>query len=673
VSRRAAWLCGVLALATAGGARAEAFRTLIMVDASSSMRKTDPQKLRKVAAELYVDLARDGDRIAVWQFDSEAKEILGEFLQIRSPADRDRLKDAIRSISDDGDWTDFGAAFEAAAQAFAAAPADPGEKRFLVFLTDGRCEPAPDNPKYLKEGDKPDRSKRAKEAREQQCKQTVLSELLPRLEGVETVAVGLSRNAPREFLHELARRSRGRSSVTEKAADLPRLFAEIHAQNSGARVAAAESSAIRVDKLVASLDLVVVAPRGVELELLQPDGTRLSFDSPALYYVRAERYRFFHVPKPASGLWTVKPSKRLADSAISAIQNYDLRLRLDAPQQVAVGQPIEVRAFLAAGEGGGMPEESFLARHRFVVEAKGEGFERRVELAAGEGGARVGRIATQKPGSVVLRARVEPGPAGALTRVAAPVTVLAVPPLKLVAPGPLQVGEVKPGTSVQALLDLRPSEFLGDVELKLQAEGLPFEVEPRKLKLTLEQKRFDLEIEVPEDAAPGKTKGALMLVPLTAPYENREGGRIEVEATILPLTFWEKHGGKTTFGLAVLLIGFVVAGFKLPSRFPRKLRVFYVDKPNDDEGDYGLALRAKPGFYRPASLRIGGGGPIRRSAPLLCEIVARDGGVEMRPARGRSATAGEVIHTRPFTPVYGTKYELDEGLVIWIGKEDEDE
>ncbi|HCF59066.1 MAG TPA: hypothetical protein DFS52_13875, partial [Myxococcales bacterium] len=130
-----------------------------MVDASSSMRTTDPQKLRKVAAELYVDLARDGDRVAVWQFDSQAKEILGEFLEIRSPADRDRLKDAIRSISDDGDWTDFGAAFEAAAQAFAAAPADPGEKRFLVFLTDGRCEPAPDNPQYLKEGEKPDRSK----------------------------------------------------------------------------------------------------------------------------------------------------------------------------------------------------------------------------------------------------------------------------------------------------------------------------------------------------------------------------------------------------------------------------------------------------------------------------------------------------------------------------------
>ena len=170
MSRLAAWLCALLALGFAPGVRAEAFRTLVMVDASSSMRRTDPQKLRKVAAELYVDLAREGDFVSVWQFQGEARPISEGFVQIRSGDDRDRLKDAVRAIGDDGDWTDFGAAFEAAAKAFAEVPPSPGEKRFLVFLTDGRCEPAPENPLYLKEGAKPDRSKRARDEREERCK-----------------------------------------------------------------------------------------------------------------------------------------------------------------------------------------------------------------------------------------------------------------------------------------------------------------------------------------------------------------------------------------------------------------------------------------------------------------------------------------------------------------------
>jgi len=160
---RCSWLSTVAVLAVGVPAAAESFRTLIMVDASSSMRRTDPQKLRKVAAELYVDLAREGDLIAIWQFDRSAKDVSRGFQKITGPEVRHRLKDAVRSIGDEGDWTDFGAAFVAVAQAFGDEPA-PGEKRFLVFLTDGKCEPAPEEARYLKEGEKP--SKMASAERE---------------------------------------------------------------------------------------------------------------------------------------------------------------------------------------------------------------------------------------------------------------------------------------------------------------------------------------------------------------------------------------------------------------------------------------------------------------------------------------------------------------------------
>lgn len=666
-------LCCAAALAASGVARAEAFRTLIMIDASSSMRRTDPQKLRKVAAELYVDLARDGDFVAVSQFDAAAKDVSGGFLQITGPAVRDRLKDAVRSIGDDGQWTDFGAAFEAVRQAFSA-PSLGGEKRFLVFLTDGRCEPAPEEPRYLKDGEKPEKGRKASEERESRCKQFVLSQALPAIPGVEMEVVGLSKGAPREFLEEIGRRTGGRAVVTEKAEDLPHLFAKIHAFNSGSKVAAAsKDNEVAVDKLVASLDLVVVAPKDVELSIARPDGSPLAAEDRGLYVVRSERYRFWHVPKPAEGRWTVKCGRKLGAGAVAAIQNYDLTLKVQADESATVGHPLEVRVALAAGEGGGLPEASFLARHVFSAKARIDGAVQDLPLQDAGDGTRVGRLVPAKAGEIELTARVEPGPDGAITRVSPPVKIAVVPPLKLEVEAPFTLGALKPGQTIAKPLDLGKSEFLGEVKLEVQAVGMPLVARPKKVVLKVDERRFDFEFEVPSDQPPGPVSGVVVLTPQSKPYLGREGVRVQVAATIVPLTFWESHGGKVVSGALLLLLAFVFAGFKTPARFPKKIRVWYQDKPNGDEGDFGLWMRGKPGFYRPGTFRIGGGGPIRRASPLLCEIVATGDGIVVRPAKGRGVKGPDDTHTREFRPTYQAKYEPEEGLVFWIGKEDDEE
>ena len=669
--RLSPWLCCVLALALSGSARGEVFRTLIMVDASSSMRTTDPGKLRQVAAELYVDLAREGDLIAVSQFDRGVKDVSKGFQKIVGPQVRDRLKDAIRSTGDDGDWTDFGAAFSAAGEALAAQPLS-GEKRFLVLLTDGKCEPAPEEARYLKEGEKPEKSKKAGDEREARCKQFVLADALPKLAGVEVVVVGLSKSAPREFLEEVARRTGGRAIVTERAEDLPHLFAKIHAFNSGSRIAEASGSELVVDKLVASLDLVVVAPKDVELALTRPDGTALATDDKSVYYVRAERYRFYHVAKPAPGSWRIKPTRALPAGAIAAIQNYNLRLAIEVPEHAAVGEVITVKALLTAGEGGGMPEASFLARHKFVALAKLEGAVKEIELVEAPDGSRVGKYVADRQGTLEILARVEPGPEGALTRVAPAKSIQVIPPLKIAFAGPLKLGELKPGASLETKLDLTGSEFLGEVGLEVKTVGLPFAVRPKKLSLKVDEKRFDVKFEAAQDARPGAVSGFLVLIPFTKPYVDRDGAKVPVEATIVPLSFWEQHGGNVVIVALVLLLIVVVAGFKTPARFPPKLRVYYTDTPNQDAGDFGLWMRAKPGFYKAAAFRIGGGGPVRRTSPLLCAIVATKDGIRVCPANGRTLKAGNESFTAPYRPVQGTKYEADEGLVFWIGKEEEE-
>ncbi|MGC4117065.1 MAG: hypothetical protein QM765_21390 [Myxococcales bacterium] len=197
-------------------------------------------------------------------------------------------------------------------------------------------------------------------------------------------------------------------------------------------------------------------------------------------------------------------------------------------------------------------------------------------------------------------------------------------------------------------------------------------VKPHKLELRLDRKDFELTFEVPSDAKPGAVSGALAVTPKSKPYVGREGAKVPVQAVILELTFWEKHGSKVVASSLLFLLAFVIAGFKTPARFPKKLRVWYQDKPNGDDGDFGLWLRGKPGFYKPGLFRIGGGGPVRRTSPLYCEIVATKDGVVVRPAKGRTLKCDGEELSRQFRPEYMAKYEADEGLVFWIGKEEEE-
>jgi len=238
-------------------ARADgALRTVLVIDASSSMRATDPKELRKVAAELFVDLTREGDELAVTGFDGAVRDAMPGLVAVKSQADREALKRAVRAVGNDGGWTDFTAGFEGARRLLAARPKGPGDQDLVVFLTDGRCDPDPRGPL----GDKT-RTVGGKAKVEEVCQGLVLDELVPALGKARVYAVGLSRSAPKVFLAELGRRTGGIGVATDRADELPHLFADIYARLFGSRLVegdATETLSLTVDEGAASLDVVLV-------------------------------------------------------------------------------------------------------------------------------------------------------------------------------------------------------------------------------------------------------------------------------------------------------------------------------------------------------------------------------------------------------------------------------
>ncbi|AKT38099.1 vWA domain-containing protein [Chondromyces crocatus] len=704
-----AWICGLFAPASA---RAEApvellpaippgspaagegvVRSVIVVEASSSLRATDPKGQRKLAAELHVDLSRDGDEVAVVAFAGTAREVTSGFVTIRSPEDRATLKLAIRGIGTEGVWADFSAGLAAGRKLLEAAPGSPSDRELLLILGDESCDPDPRGPLGVA----------AQVARPHRmdafCHEKVLKEIVPALGGAPVFAFGLSRSAPRAFLEALGRASGGLGMVAAEADDLPRFIAGIHARLRGtALMKGAPGAAIEVHDGAGSLDVALVAPRGAGARLLDPAGVEVPThnEKPGeVLFVEGPAYRLFKVASPAVGAYRVAGG---AGGRFVAVEGSSLWLEfVDAPEVAEVGKEIEVRVRLASASGE-LPSLAFLDRHELHL--------RGAQAASGELGCS-GQLATVKPvllrrgadgiyrarqaprarGELCFQAELVPGPGGMLTRRSAPLVVRAVPRLKLVAAGMPAFAPVVQGQAVEAMLSLEGSEIAVPLEAQLSLEGGPgLSLSPASIALTAEGPRvFTLRVEADPAAEGGPRSVKLEVRPVKPKGHETRAILLEGEVTVVPLTFWERTHPWIAVGSGGLVLLLFGLGLFLPPRFGRRLVLRYEDRRAPEvprTGTCVLRKQARAGFYRGARLLLGAAGPVRTGAVVELRP-ASGGGVVARPLGGKvvreipaedAVALGEprevravVLKDGVFRCAPSARYEvIDTGLVFWI-------
>ena len=454
-------------------------------------------------------MARDGDRIAVTGFDAAARQSTGEFITIDGMASRRRLKEAIRAIGNDGEWTDFTAGLGEAHRLLAsagggsggAAPGPGAERgarqtRIVVFLTDGKCEPDPEGP-LVQNLAKGPRSRRRAQA-ELACQNHVLDEIAPALGefGARVHAIGLSRGAPTGFLEELGRRTDGRGSVTLDPRALPELFAEVYAGILGSRLTVGDAeTGVETFELLdgaETCDVVIVGAGEQSEALLDPDGVEMPLhnrDPERAYFVGTSEYRFFKIARPKAGRWSLRMSGQSEKSPprpragsqtrrYAILQHFDLDVEYVAPPTaVERGKAVTLRARLAS-PGGTTPPGDFLDRHimKAVVAPvapsviggvdnplrKLASLDRpgriTLEMRRQDDGTFVATYTPTELGAVDLGLRLEPRPDGILSRSSGILaTIDVVPPVHLTASA-ISFGQLKQDSTAQATLSLAGSE-----------------------------------------------------------------------------------------------------------------------------------------------------------------------------------------------------------------------
>lgn len=695
------WLAALVLVAAAAvalpapGAESARLRVVLVLDASGSMKKNDPDLLARLAAKLLVDLADARDRVTVVSFGSS-----GRALRSASGADRAALFGAIEQVGRDEECTDYASGLEAAAAELRGPPAA-GERRLVLFLTDGQLEPAGGDKKGCA------RFESAPETERRDAADRVFSaaQKLARARA-KVYAVGLGDKLAgarhsRELLEELSRRTGGRFVAARRAEQLPEFFAGIFAALVGAPVSKHQGPEVlrfRVPADAGQMHVVVPTDDPALRVELGHAGQSWPFGKPfdaqrgpelRVESGRVRRgYIVLWLREPAAGDYELRRTAGSAPLRAWVISDVGLSLRIESVGAVVPEtEPPLVRVALRSRGGKPVPlDAEFLRKVTFSVELAGQPATR---VSAG------GRDAIE------LRApKLAPRADPYLVRASAEHAegFLSVDPaehrFRVIHQVPLELDD---GFSISfdTMAEEGPIPLSAPAVVRVRSPAeLPTELEVR-LELPEGSMRQDLRFEPTSVRfGPGKPREVPLTVTFADPralrsvdrsYEGALGlglspdhaklvsGKqrwsIAVHGTVRSWTLgrWlSEYRWQLGIGTLLLLLAIWGVGRAVARDFPKKARIHYVEVGQSFESDSLIRRFARKGAYRSARLAY----PLGKRAKKLVSFVSTGAGFEVRPEKGVPVTlVGDPDTSERRTPFRGAweqRYRLGDRWDVWL-------
>lgn len=318
-------LCwGVLALAGVAQAAQEesaATDTRILIDISGSMKKNDPDNLRRPALRLLVGLLPAESRAGVWTF--------GQYVNMQIPlgkvdgAWRDRARKGASKIHSRGLFTNIEAVLERATADWEERPLK--YRRHLVLMTDGVVDVSKDP------------------AESAASRQRILQKLLPRLKQQEARVhtIALSERADHELMKTLSGETGGWYEQVDDAAQLQRVFLRIFEKVGRPDTVPLKDNRFQIDSSINEATLLVFRSEEAKAtRVLPPSGKPFGADAvpPNVSWHRDEGYDLLTISDPEAGEWLIQAA---TDPDNRVVVVTDLKMHgSELPSRVVAGEKI---------------------------------------------------------------------------------------------------------------------------------------------------------------------------------------------------------------------------------------------------------------------------------------------------------------------------------------------
>lgn len=308
---------------------------IFVLDASGSMKESDPQEIRTEAIKMFVDMCQlKGNRIG---FIAYSDNIVREHNLdlVNSDKDKENIKKMASNIPF-GQKTDTGLGLIEAVRLMENGH-EQSHKPVIVLLSDGKNDPQRSSNESL--GD-------LKKAID-----------LAKTNNYPIYSIGLNYDGTvdKAQLKEISDSTKGKVYITNTAEDLTKILTDIYADNSNLKIQDAgtinltggfDSVKLNIpNSNVLEANVSMLSDKPVEIKLIDPKGKSMDVPSKDVFFTSSAKYSMLKILKPIEGDWTIQVKGVSGNNLkISYIFNYDIQVEAKGKLNKNV---VEVEAFLA--------------------------------------------------------------------------------------------------------------------------------------------------------------------------------------------------------------------------------------------------------------------------------------------------------------------------------------
>lgn len=318
---------------------------VLVIDASGSMKETDPNKLGLEGVKLFVDMmAATGNQVGLVTYGSEVDAIY-PMQVVNTQDDKEKIKTFVDGLSRELEYTDITAGLSKAMEMENQRDTSLGNKPLIIVFTDGNNAIA------------------GVKGRDYQQIDAELAQILDEAKGsgYPIYTIGLNDNGKlnEAYLKNISDETGAIAFATKDPNELPDILTQIFAahsslkvQNLGSFQGTGDFEEVVVNipnDNVLEANISATANGVVEFKLVDPNGQDKQIPSSDISLHESQSYHLLKLSRPMAGDWKLYVKGTQGDQInIDLVYNYDIEVTLDPlASSFGKGDTLEVGAYLS--------------------------------------------------------------------------------------------------------------------------------------------------------------------------------------------------------------------------------------------------------------------------------------------------------------------------------------
>ncbi len=290
---------------------------VLVMDSSGSMKKNDPNDLRKPAAKLLISLLGKDDRASIVSFSDNGYPV-AYLTRTHNTSNNDLLFKAVEKISNKGAYTNLAGAIKAATRVYEQAW-DSQRKHVVVLMSDGKMD-------------------LATAAQDEKATAELITKLLPVLKEkqIQVYTIAFTDNSDMRLLQGIANLTDGHFNIARTDKDLHKVFASIFEQSKEPDILPIQHGRFSVDHNVQEMTIIAnKASRDTRVSLTLPSGRVLESDQvPAdIKWLVSDQFDLITIQNPEPGEWAMLPEGEANRAYIITDLKMALQISPEQPQR----------------------------------------------------------------------------------------------------------------------------------------------------------------------------------------------------------------------------------------------------------------------------------------------------------------------------------------------------